>query len=223
LAQGGVAGDPLARFVVAALALASLALCVLAGFGLLAQCLLLFLVAAVRLLALELLPTCGLLALALLALLAQFALAALLLIAAGLWLTHRVLPRVGLLALLISTTFLLLAHGVLARFDLLLIDLLLALAIVAALLLLLLLLLAFGLAGFTALTAFRLGIVQFAVVVGAAVAVLRRGRRPHAQCEGGAQRNGPESLLAKGEFHVGFLASDYQRCSWPARSWRPSL
>jgi hypothetical protein len=110
-------------------------------------------------------------------------------------LAHGALTGLSLLALLVCAALLLLAPGVLLR-----LNLLLALAIVA-----MLLLLAFCLTGFIALAAFCPGIVLFVVVVGTSAPVLRRGCRTHAEGEGGAQRNGPESLLAKREFHVGFL------------------
>jgi hypothetical protein len=118
-----------------------------------------------------------------------------------------------LLALGVGAAFLLLALRLLARFRLLtqgaLAGVLLTLGIGPFLLLGLLRLLARGvLPGLLAmLIGLRLVFVLLLLVVAVTTGtILRSGGRTHAKGEGGAQRNGPECLLAWIEFHDGFLA-----------------
>jgi hypothetical protein len=113
-----------------------------------------------------------------------------------------VLPAHGLLALLF------LAGGVLTRFHLLALGVVAALHLLAFALTLSLLLADLFLARFGLLAALvRAGfiVVLFLVFAVAAVPILRGRGRTHAKGESRAQRYGPKSLLAEGEFHVGFL------------------
>jgi hypothetical protein len=134
-------------------------------------------------------------------------------------LARGILPGLGLLALGAGVALLLLSLGVLPCFGLLAKG-----ALACALLVLgfgpLLLLLTLGLLGLLLARGILLGLLATLVGLGlvfvllllvvaiavATTAILRGGHRTHAEGEGGAKRNGPECLLARGEFHVGFLA-----------------